>query len=311
MSDLTITHTPEEGTLIDGTTKGDGTAPVLKAHGWRWGRSIAAWYVPMSRDRTPKRHVIDATATQLRAAGFTVGVEVDQRWRPTAEVEADKIARQDKRAAAMETKAQRAQDRATQAWAKADRDGDRLPPGGEPIKIGHHSEGRHRRDLERAHDSMGRAVQAEREAAESVRRATASSHTTGARYNAQTVANRIERIGADIRKAQRRLDGYTERLSGLVIAPASGDYRERLTADRDRMADELAHWQQVRDEQVEDGTATNYGPETVSKGDAVCIGGTWHRVARANKKTVSVETGYSWTQRAPYTSVTGHRPSKT
>jgi hypothetical protein len=32
---LTITHTHAEGTLIDGTSRGDGTAEVLKANGWR------------------------------------------------------------------------------------------------------------------------------------------------------------------------------------------------------------------------------------------------------------------------------------
>ena len=39
---LTITHTPEAGTLIEGTSRGDGTAEILKASGWRWGRSIGA-----------------------------------------------------------------------------------------------------------------------------------------------------------------------------------------------------------------------------------------------------------------------------
>jgi len=30
---LTITHTHAEGTLIDGTDRGDGTAEILKANG--------------------------------------------------------------------------------------------------------------------------------------------------------------------------------------------------------------------------------------------------------------------------------------
>jgi len=51
MSALTITHTHADGTLIDGTTKGDGTAGILKARGWRWWRDRGTWYVPRSRDR--------------------------------------------------------------------------------------------------------------------------------------------------------------------------------------------------------------------------------------------------------------------
>jgi hypothetical protein len=42
---LTITHTHAEGTLIEGTSKGGGTAEALKANAWRWGRSISAWSV--------------------------------------------------------------------------------------------------------------------------------------------------------------------------------------------------------------------------------------------------------------------------
>ncbi|MEK8229359.1 hypothetical protein NKG05_30795 [Oerskovia sp. M15] len=65
--------------------------------------------------------------------------------------------------------------------------------------------------------------------------------------------------------------------------------------------DKLAYWEGIRGEQVATGAATDYGRHNVAKGDAVKIGGYWRRVARANAKTVSVETGYSWTDRAPGT----------
>ena len=94
MNALTITHTHAEGTLIDGTSKGDGTADVLKANGWRWGRSISAWFIPQSRDRLPKLGTIERTTTALHAAGFTVTTSLDSNHRPTAEVEAGKMQRQ-------------------------------------------------------------------------------------------------------------------------------------------------------------------------------------------------------------------------
>ena len=47
---LTITHTHEAGTLIEGTTRDDGSSAILKANGWRWGRSIAQWYLPHTRE---------------------------------------------------------------------------------------------------------------------------------------------------------------------------------------------------------------------------------------------------------------------
>ena len=74
---LTITHTHEEGTLITGTAKGDGTAETLKAHRWRWGRSIGAWYIPHSRDKAAQVRRIEATAAALAEAGFSVAVEID------------------------------------------------------------------------------------------------------------------------------------------------------------------------------------------------------------------------------------------
>lgn len=312
MTDLTITHTPEDGTLIDGTAKGDGSGEVLKAHGWRWGRSIGAWFVPVSRDRMPKRYVITPTVRALEEAGFSVAVELEERYRSTAEVEADKIARQDERVQAMEGKAERFQARAEQAHARAESDHDRLPPGGEPVKVGHHSERRHRRALERSWKSAGRSVEAQEQADAAARRATVAASTTGARYSVLTVANRIKRIQADIARVDRALEGGMQWRGSADdgycqehVQP-EGERRERLMAEMQHLADELCYWQEVREQQVKDGKATNYGPGDIAKGDAVRISGQWRRVVRVNAKTVSVETGYSWTDRAPYAAITEH-----
>ena len=43
MSELAITHTRADGTLIDGTSKGDGSNTVLKANGWRFSRVLGGW----------------------------------------------------------------------------------------------------------------------------------------------------------------------------------------------------------------------------------------------------------------------------
>lgn len=310
MAHLTITHTPEDGTLIDGTAKGDGAADVLKTHGWRWGRSMAAWFVPRSRDRAPKRHVIDPTTTALEAAGFTVETDLDESRRSTAEVEADKLARQDQRAEAMAEKAQRYQQRADAAHARADHDLDRLPPGGEPIKVGHHSEGRHRRDVDRAWTSWGRSIDAQKAADQAAGRAATAAATNGARYSVRTVANRIDRLAADIRGTQRQIDGYTEQPGSPYarqIPAATGAHRERLDDELAHLNDELGYWQDVREQQISQGEATNYQPEDIAKGDLVRVDRVWRYVERVNKKTVSVSTGYSWTDRVKYADITDHR----
>ena len=90
---LTIEHTDDEGTTIDGTSRGDGTAEVLKVNGWRWSRTLfdgrGSWYVPRSRNVPPKRFTIDRTVAALEAAGFIVAVLIDA---PPGDREASRFA---------------------------------------------------------------------------------------------------------------------------------------------------------------------------------------------------------------------------
>lgn len=308
---LTITHTHEAGTIIDGTTKGDGTAEILKANRWRWGRSIGAWFVPNSRDRLPQHHIITRTATALEAAGFELAtLEIDRTSRSTAEVEAAKIARQEDRAEALAAKADRKTANAAALWEKHERDVSRLPEGGEPIKVGHHSETRHRNAIDKAHNSARRGIDAHHEAEEAARRAETATHTTGARYNPVTVANRIEKIAADVRRIECEIvaDVYDDQKGYLPATEEQKAIRaERYAPKLDELRDQLAYWEQVRAEQIASGKATGYSPATVKKGDAVKIRGTWYKVARANAKSVSVQTPYSWTDRSLWAEVEDHR----
>ena len=308
---LSITHTHEAGTIIEGTAKGDGSAAILKANRWRWGRSIGAWYVPNSRDRLPQHHIITRTAAALEAAGFELApLEIDLTTRSTAEVEAGKIARQADRVAALDAKADRKAANSDAAWNKHLSDVARLPEGGEPIKVGHHSEGRHRRAIDKAHNSMRRSIDAHHDAEEAARRAEAAAHTTDARYNPVTVANRIEKIGADIRRTERRIvaDVY-DRETGY--RPATDEQKAKRAAayapQLDELRDQLAYWEQVRADQIATGRATGYNRDNIAKGDAVKVRGYWHKVARVNAKTVSVETAYSWTDRVTYAEIQDHR----
>lgn len=113
-----------------------------------------------------------------------------------------------------------------------------------------------------------------------------------------TVANRIERLGADIRRMERN----------LAHAVAAGYHRQDLEDQLAIDRADLEHWQKVRAEQIATGQATSYGRDNVAVGDLVKISGSWHTVARCNAKTVAVETGYSWTNKAPWHKVQDHRP---
>ena len=126
---LTISHSAVDGTLIDGTSRGDGSGEVLRAHGWRWFRSIAMWGMRGSRDRAPRVRLIEMTADALLAQGFEVEISIDATARPAVEVEADRIEPQAERVAALEQKAERRSVRAKQAWKAEHRAVEALPPG--------------------------------------------------------------------------------------------------------------------------------------------------------------------------------------
>lgn len=68
---LTIRHTEAEGVAVHGTTRGDGSAAVLKAAGFRWYRNGGFWYLPGTRTPEGARRVTDA-ADQLHAAGLAL-----------------------------------------------------------------------------------------------------------------------------------------------------------------------------------------------------------------------------------------------
>ncbi|WP_280273410.1 DUF3560 domain-containing protein [Nocardia wallacei] len=299
MSHLTITHTAAEGTMLEGTERGDGTYEVMLSvkrtvgH-WKWARSLQCWIILNSRDRQPKQWHIESAAKALRAAGYAVELSIDRTARTAADAEAARAERQEDRVAALEAKADRRGRQAQAADAAHQRAHDAVPPMGEPIKIGHHSEHRHRKSIERAWDALGRSVEAHKAADHAQQRAEAASRTTDHRYAPVTVANRIEKLEAEQRGDQRTLDGGKRGRPPYVFIdpPASGDYRERVQARMTQRADEIEYWKGVRAEQIANGETTGYSKADVSKGDWINYRGSWYKVVRVNAKSVSVDSLY-------------------
>ncbi len=294
---LTITHTEADGTLIEGTAKDDGSADALKANRWRWSRNLGTWYLPRSRDTAPKTHVIDATAAALREAGHEVTVTIAAGVRDIATVEADRAQRQADRVDALDAKVDRRRAQLDAAEARDRAAHDALPPMGEPVKIGHHSEGRHRRAIDRAHNATRAAIDARAAVTQAENRAETAAKTTDHRNNPAVIARRIDRLSAQRRAAQRNLDRYT----GKDTAPASR-YRAELADTIERLDAEVDYWQSVRAAQDAEGRKL-YARDDINPGDLVKICGHWRTVRRVNAKSVSVETGYSWTDTVKYDAI--------
>lgn len=293
---LTITHDAEAGTVIDGTARGDGSAVVLRRAGWRWSRTLGAWYVPRSRDRRADRPLIDRTVQLLSAAGFAVHVTIADTLRPAAQVETDRIRRQQQRAGHLAERADRAHEQAARAAARADELTGRLPLG-QPILAGHHSEPAMRRHAARLREATQAAVTAQERADQARHRADTAAAATGARHDPITVANRIRDLTARQRQLQHRIDGHTRTIAVLpdgtrhteTTPPARGDGRGGLDDELARLTDQLTYWQQIRADQIAAGAATDHGPDTINPGDLVRIRGQWYRVLRINRATVRIE----------------------
>jgi len=306
---LKIVHTQAEGTLIEGTSKGDGTAAVLRAQRWRWGPSIGSWYIPRSRDHLSKDWEINATKAALEAAGFEVEVQIDNATtRSVQEREADLAERNNSRAGMYQDRATRQGAIAAGAAAAADLISGAIPMG-QPILVGHHSERRHRRELDRMHNLHEKSWEATKAAQEAQRRADDLSRANDLRQTPHAVASRIERIETELRSVNRRIEGSTHTFAGgytEVTPPATGEHLERLTIRKGVLDQDLEYWQGIRAEQIEAG-APVYSAETIGKGDWVQVSGLWYPVIRVNPKSVTVQVEMGGKGTAPYHKITGHK----
>ncbi|MXM67039.1 DUF3560 domain-containing protein [Streptomyces sp. HUCO-GS316] len=300
MSDITITHTHAEGTLADGTERGDGTASILKRHGFRWGRSITCWYVPSSRDRAPRRLAIDAARKELEAAGHTVTVELADDVRDSATVKAATHERLEDRRAALTAKGERLTAR-SEALHKASNAMVEHIPLGQPVLPGKRGRA-HRNLLDRSINKAIEAAQVAGEARQIPDRIAGSLRTEAMKERPDVVKRRVDRMEAELRGIDRRL----ERLS-----PGPSLVREQYEGDRAVLVERIASDKEFLQQATEAGLFGRWSKENVHKGDQLLLRGQWRTVVRANAKTVSVSTGYSWTDKYGYEEIRDQRCSHT
>jgi hypothetical protein len=165
--------------------------------------------LPHSRDKHAKTNVIDDAAAGLRAAGFSVEVVIDEDTRrPFAAAEAERYERAADRADRYGERADRAAASSEAARYGADRIVGSYPLG-QPILVGHHSERRHRRDLDRADRLMRRAIDETERSGYWADRADAAEHYRDHRESVPVTLRRIERLGAERRIYLRAQKGTT------------------------------------------------------------------------------------------------------
>lgn len=294
---IVITHTPADGTLLDGLTKpetrpGTDVRAVLDSYLWKW-RPEPGWFQRQSRDRPPRRGRITGTARELRNLGYEVQVTVEDGHRDMATREAERGAR-------MEARTERLQDRADRLHADGQARTDRADEFFEHLPFGQPIMGvRDRNRREKQHDRWMRGMEISHHGDRVQQRADTTSGHMDRRYAPRRVANRIERLETELRKVRLYLDegtwygdhiaaDGTRRSRIPVTDPGHREDLERQAADLD---EQIGYWRQVREQQLADGTARReYSKDDVAKGQQVRTrSGRWLTVTRVNAKSVTVD----------------------
>ncbi|MEV7011722.1 DUF3560 domain-containing protein [Streptosporangium sp. NPDC051022] len=297
---ITVHCSSAEGITVTGTSRADGSNKLLGNRskgglGLKWGSHIDAWYVPHSRDRhnSLNRARVEEIATRLRGAGFTVEVEYSDQTRTAEARETELYERADARADAYTGFARNAA-RRSDTHRETARAATAGIPLGQPILLGHHSQRRHERALERSDNHTRKAIAEGDRAAHWAGRANAAAHLEEHRKNPGVTRRRIERLEEQLRRVQRAIDGTPppgrRRWYGEPM-PATGEHLDRLQHDKAQLADEIAHWGAIIAQAEAEGVKI-WGPDDFQRGDFVLYSGTWWEIKRVNKKTLTVPWGH-------------------
>ena len=297
---LRISHSSAEGTLLSGSSRGDGVWEIVKTlrwatKTWRYFRSIRAIGVNNSRDKPPVLGFIDLTQRALEDAGWTVEVEIDGQPRSFRDQEDARADRMDDRAAALHDKADRKIDERDRRYDAAQQIAEGIPTG-QPVLVGHHSERGHRRDLKRMDGHLRASVEAGKEALRAEEAAQAADRHMTARENPRRVYRRVQKLEADLHRHQRALDGHVRRFlqhDGTPwmideIPPADGRDREQLELNVAHLQVQIDGWQAALAQAKTDGIWVPVDLADVKPGHWIGSWAGWTEVVMANRKTVTV-----------------------
>ncbi|PIP94048.1 MAG: hypothetical protein COW78_12130 [Bdellovibrio sp. CG22_combo_CG10-13_8_21_14_all_39_27] len=147
---------------------------------------------------------------------------------------------------------------------------------GTPILIGHHSEKRHRRDLEKIDNRTRKSIEEDKKAEHYQRRISHINwKVEKQKHNPTYLNNRIEENEARLRKIEKNKKWLS-------------DYESRKQEVTDKLDYFKGLLNEVMQERVENGKVIP-SPSTISKGDLVKYRGTWYPVVRVNQKTVTLK----------------------
>ena len=163
----------------------------LKQNGFRWAQTSKVWY---AKDYPHRREFLNTLATQ--------GADVAASGASFAERMEEKAERAEARQDRLETAAEKASAEATRRFNTVHQIGDMIPMG-QPILVGHHSEGRHRAAIKRMDTNMSKGVEATKLAQHLEQRAASTGANLKGYDKPGFLARRIKECEAELRKLQK------------------------------------------------------------------------------------------------------------
>lgn len=314
-ADITVEHSAE-GTLVHGTTRGDQeTAQALKANGFRWSRNLDAWYLP----RNLTHETRDQRVAALQGAlGDRIEVEIPDGGRRLTAAEKDtaKRERAADRAERMNARADKLQAKADTLRAETERFFENVPLG-QPNIVDTSAGRAFTRKREKMHAKDWKAHETAQAAAGARAAADRAEQTATGTDSVVTITNRIERNEALVRKVDRELTGHetAQRIIDKVGADHPKVAAVGTTQLGIRSPERLAQLGELKAEALdaiahdrtllEAAGGVTYGTHNVRPGDVIVTGpNRYTPVLRANAKSATVPTGYTWTDTLPWAKVT-------
>jgi hypothetical protein len=302
MADITIRHTHADGTLIEGSSKGDGVLELVWPCGFRWFPASREIGVRGSRDKPAPQNRIDAAVAALTGAGHTVTVDIDDTWRPAADREQDRTERAETRAIRLQERAGAAGRRSVAYRDTARRTLDGIPLG-QPMLVDHNSYKADRNRRERAHANDRRSMEEAAYAEDLARRAQATTAHEAGKHGPRAVAQRIETLQVEARDLARRLADHDP---AAEHDPATVAWAQRLTTKAAQVAEEITYLEGKLAAIEADGRVL-WQASDFQRGDWVRVGGNgWYQVTRVNAKSVSVASD-GWPRTVAWVSIHGRR----
>ncbi|MEU0900659.1 DUF3560 domain-containing protein [Streptomyces massasporeus] len=285
-ADIVIRHTHEDGTTVEGSAKGDGVWEALRPLGWTYRRTPGI-FIRGSRYKGADRWKINRAAEAVRALGLSCAVVIEESM-SFAEREAARVDAAEERTERFADRSGRAAAASQSARDASDRIGERFWMG-QPILVGHHSEGRARRDQERMHNAMRKSIAEGERAGYWASRAAAADAYERYRKNPGRTLRRIEKLEAERRGVLRERDGVDDkgRTADVWRREPSEARREELTRRLAEYDEELTYWAETIKEAERRGFKV-WGRADFVKGDFVQWRGSWYEVTRVNAKTATV-----------------------